>query len=216
MKLVWLLPKVCHSDLWSKLHVNSFLSLFKFFHSLYSVCLSLIHTASVKEMSSMATPKMYDFPIVPSIIMWWNEKQLKKRLLSVKKKKNRNRFPTATRQMGYWSPTEITFEIGFNAGSRVSGDDVFIDSDVRYCRQKSNLMKPTILNKNFRLNNIESKGFDSVFSLTSFNFWYLYLTSAPWEKKIDAGKGSVKKKWELGCSFVTLLVVFVVLFKQHA
>ena len=28
-------------------------------------------------------------------------------------------------------------------------------------------------------------------------------------------KGSVKKKWELGCSFVNLLIVFVVLFKQQ-
>ena len=28
VKLVWLLPKVCHSGLWSNLHVNFFISLF--------------------------------------------------------------------------------------------------------------------------------------------------------------------------------------------
>ena len=46
------------------------------------------------------------------------------------------------------------------------------------------------------------------------DFWRT--SSAGWKKCWEPHKGLVKKKWELGCSFVNLLIVFVVLFEQHA
>ena len=60
--------------------------------------------------------------------------------------------------------------------------------------------------------------------MKSINDFFL-LAGPGWRKKVSSGrlfslryvnKGSVKKKWELGCSFVNLLIVFVVLFKPHA
>ena len=48
----------------------------------------------------------------------------------------------------------------------------------------------------------------------SKNWKTFYIFSVFTNAKVD--KGSVKKKWVLGCSFVNLLIVFIVLFKQHA
>ena len=54
--------------------------------------------------------------------------------------------------------------------------------------------------------------------LSAYYHHYLIMCVYVWVYKcvfVRKCKGSVKKKWELGCSFVNSLIVFVVLFKQH-
>ena len=59
--------------------------------------------------------------------------------------------------------------------------------------------------------------------LSLFFDWPLIIWSKDSYRKVSLSlvyylpdhKGSVKKKWELRCSFVNLLIVFAVLFKQH-